>query len=225
MSSVSSPSPSPCAIDHLVVAARSLEAGTQYVCATLGVEPEHGGEHERMGTHNRLLKLGAALYLEVIAIDPAAPHPSRPRWFGLDRLAPDAPPRLVTWVARTNDIDASLAACAEVLGNAEEMRRGTLSWRITIPADGSLPFDGVMPSLIEWSSREHPATRLSASGCSLIELEARHNDAPRIEHALHAIGFAGPVSVARPARGQRASLAAIIDTGAGRRTLGGVFPE
>jgi hypothetical protein len=47
---------SQCAIDHLVVAAATLDAGAEYVRATLGVEPEVGGTHERMGTHNRLLR-------------------------------------------------------------------------------------------------------------------------------------------------------------------------
>jgi hypothetical protein len=46
-----------------------------------------------MGTHNRLLKLGEGFYLELIAIDPQAPPPGRPRWFGLDRLElPVRPP-------------------------------------------------------------------------------------------------------------------------------------
>src|SRR6185503_18775496 len=131
------------AIDHLVVVARSLEAGARYVCAILGIDPEAGGRHERMGTHNRLLKLDEALYLEVIAIDPDSAAPARERWFGLDRLAFGSEPRLVTWVARTGDIEASAARCGEDLGEIENMSRGAFDWRITIPRDGSLPFDGV----------------------------------------------------------------------------------
>jgi hypothetical protein len=55
-----------------------------------------------MGTHNRLLKLGAGRFLEVIAIDPEAPAPGRRRWFDLDapfmrqRLARG--PDLIHWV-------------------------------------------------------------------------------------------------------------------------------
>src|SRR6185503_14763543 len=97
------------AIDHLVVAASSLEAGARYVCAILGIEPEAGGKHERMGTHNRLLKLGEALYLEVIAIDPEGAPPTHARWFELDHFTPESEPRLVTWVARTRDIDTAAA--------------------------------------------------------------------------------------------------------------------
>src|SRR5713101_8875649 len=88
---------------------------------SLGIAPQAGGEHARMGTRNRLLKLGDSLYLEVISPDPAAPKPGRPRWFQLDELQADAPPRLATWVVRTSDIHATLAACSEPLGNVESI--------------------------------------------------------------------------------------------------------
>lgn len=38
----------------------------------------------QFGTHNRCLGMEDGIYLEVIAVDPEAPPPSRPRWFGLD---------------------------------------------------------------------------------------------------------------------------------------------
>ena len=75
-------------VDHLVIAAQSLDQGVQWCEATLGVTPRAGGEHPLMGTHNRLLRLSTPgyprAYLEIIAIDPACeaagPHPLvRPR--------------------------------------------------------------------------------------------------------------------------------------------------
>jgi TusA-related sulfurtransferase len=36
-----------------------------------------------MGTHNCLMQLGEAMFLEIIATDPAA-SPQRRRWFALD---------------------------------------------------------------------------------------------------------------------------------------------
>ena len=75
-------------IDHLVVVADSLDQGVAWCKATLGVVPGPGGKHAFMGTHNRLLNLSSpafpACYLEIIAIDPNALPPSRPRWFGMD---------------------------------------------------------------------------------------------------------------------------------------------
>ena len=66
--------------------------GGDYVRSVLGVAPGPGGAHARMGTHNLLLRLGESVFLEVIAPDPAAAPPGRPRWFGLDDVAA---PRLV----------------------------------------------------------------------------------------------------------------------------------
>ena len=67
------------AVDHLIVAAPSLDAGVAWCERTLGVTPGPGGQHPQMGTHNRLLKIASdaypQAYLEIIAIDPAAPHP------------------------------------------------------------------------------------------------------------------------------------------------------
>ena len=40
-------------LDHLVVAARDLDAGREYISEMLGVDVPIGGEHKMMGTHNR----------------------------------------------------------------------------------------------------------------------------------------------------------------------------
>ena len=55
------------ALDHLVVAAATLEQGVAWCEATLGVTPGPGGTHPTMGTHNRLLALGDALMGERLA--------------------------------------------------------------------------------------------------------------------------------------------------------------
>jgi hypothetical protein len=207
-----------CAIDHLVVIAPSLESGARYVRETLGVEPEPGGVHERMGTHNRLLRLGEALYVEVIAIDPDARAPDRPRWFGLDAMG-NASPHLATWVVRTDDIAAAAARCAVSLGPIETMTRGALDWRITIPADGSLPFDGIMPALIQWTTPQHPAARLNDRGLRLLGLEAQHARAEQIGRALAGLGVNDAITIAPAPPGERPSLSALIDTPAGTRVL------
>lgn len=74
-------------LDHLVVAARTLEEGAAYIERMLGVAMSPGGQHPQMGTHNRLLNLGGGVYLEVLAIDPQGIPPDRPRWFDLDSPA------------------------------------------------------------------------------------------------------------------------------------------
>jgi hypothetical protein len=71
-------------LDHLTVTAPTLDAGAHHVRRALGVRVEAGRDHPGMGTHNRLLSPGADSYLEIIAANPAARVPARPRWFGLD---------------------------------------------------------------------------------------------------------------------------------------------
>lgn len=185
-----------CHLDHITVTAPTLESGVEFVNMKLGVVPRPGGKHPRMGTHNCLLKLGDALFLEVIAPDPDAPRPRHPRWFELDAMAPDTAPKLAMWVARTPDIRASCAACPEPLGEIMPMSRGALDWLITIPADGSLPFDGCAPALIQWHANRHPASAMAESGCALAALEIGHPDADRLSRVLSEIGFEGKASIA-----------------------------
>ena len=160
-------------IDHLVVAARTLEEGAAWVEEQLGVATVPGGKHALMGTHNRLLRLGPRVYLEVIAIDPEASAPGRPRWFALDSPQMQSHlargPALIHWVARTGDIEA---AARESPGTVEILSasRGAYRWRIGIAPDGRLPAGGMSPTLIQWEGDHHPADALPDSGCTLVEL-------------------------------------------------------
>jgi hypothetical protein len=204
-------------IDHLAIAAPSLQAGSDALFAQLGLRAQAGGRHDRMGTHNLLLRLGGALYLEVIAVDPAAPAPARPRWFGLDALAPDAAPRLACWVARTDDIVG--AAAALPLGEVLPMSRGTLDWRITVPVDGSLPFGGAAPVLIQWDTAAHPAASLPDVGCTLVALELRHPEPARVQAVLDRLQLAEPGVALSLRAAPVPGLAARLRTPQGLRSL------
>lgn len=206
-------------LDHITVTAFSLEAGAAFVREALGVSPQIGGEHPRMSTHNLLLRLGDSMFLEVIAPNPAVPAPSRPRWFALDSLGHRSPPSLSTWVVRTTDIRAAADAATEPLGDVEPMSRGALDWLITIPADGSVPLDGVSPALIEWHTDVHPASRLDDQGLCLAGLDIFHPNPDRVSRLLASLELGTPVCVHEAPPGARAHLVAHIDTPQGRRTL------
>ncbi len=62
-------------LDHLVVAAKGLRQGVEYIRKELGVDMPFGGEHPKIGTHNHLIQLGDDVFLEVIAINPDLPAP------------------------------------------------------------------------------------------------------------------------------------------------------
>jgi hypothetical protein len=168
-------------VDHLVVACEALEAGAAALEQALGVSLAPGGRHDAFGTHNRLLSLGPETYLELIAIDPEAAPPDRPRWFDLDRFA--GAPRLVHWVARVPDLAAAEPAAAG-LDDIRDLSRGPYRWRFAGTRSGRLPADGIHPALIEWRSALPPAA-LPDAGCRLSRLVLRHHD-PECRAALPA---------------------------------------
>ena len=151
-----------CAFDHVAIATRDLDEGAEWLRARLGVAPEPGGKHPQMGTQNRLLSLGPGEYLELIAIDPAAPAPDRPRWFGLDGF--DGPPRVAGWVIRQSPLTAPRGTT--ILAAS----RGRLRWRITVPDGGQMPHDGAAPMRIDWGGGPHPSDTLPDHGIRLARL-------------------------------------------------------
>ncbi|MDT8327135.1 MAG: VOC family protein [Roseovarius sp.] len=158
-------------LDHLAVAAESLEGGCDWVEDRLGLRLQPGGRHAYFGTHNLLLGLEDGIYLEVIAIDPGAEAPAYPRWFDLDCFS--GAPRLSTWICQVDDL-AGLVARYPEAGCPVALARGDLCWRMAVPGDGVLPFDGVFPALIEWDGRAHPSAVLPASGARLERLIVTH---------------------------------------------------
>ena len=174
-------------LDHLVVAARSLQEGADWCEATFGIAPGPGGQHPLMGTHNRLLRLGgtgfARSYLEIIAIDPQAAAPGRARWFGLDTPAVQQAlahgPQLLHWVARTGNLDMhrwGLVASGFDPGPSLAAERptpaGLLRWRIVVPDDGRPRCGGALPTIIEWPDI-HPTDHMPDSGLVLQSLQVR----------------------------------------------------
>lgn len=167
--------------DHLAVSATGLSQGVDVVEQALGVALAPGGTHALMSTHNRLLGLGD-IYLEVIAIDPAAPKPPHPRWFDLDNFT--GIPRITNWIVACDDLDAALAALPQGVGAPVDLERGDLRWRMAVPGDGRLPYGNAHPALIQWQGAPHPAQRLPDMGVRLDVLEIATPDAGPLNTAL-----------------------------------------
>jgi len=210
-------------LDHIVIGAKTLDEGVDWVEQQLGARPSPGGQHVSMGTHNALLRLGARSYLEVIAIDPEGVAPVRPRWFALDEPEMQAllaaGPRLITWAVRSESL---ASACARVpdLGEILSMSRGDFHWKIAVPETGSLAWGGILPTAIQWVSSEdgavhHPCDVLEDSGCELVRLQLWHPAAvlgtSGIMGMFRELKIMGPVDLAPGPK----VLAATIRTPAG----------
>ncbi len=208
-------------LDHLVVIAPTLEAGARHVRDRLGIDMDPGGRHPEMGTHNLLLRLGAGAFLEVIAVDPDAERPDRPRWFGLDdtkglRAAWDEGRRLGAWVARTTRLDDLLAREAALLGESIRVSRGERSWRFALCPDGALPAGGAVPPVIDWGARGNPAAGMPDRGASLLSFVIEHPEPDRVRQLYARLGIADPPEV-RP--GERLRYRAVIGTRSGAHVL------
>jgi hypothetical protein len=197
-------------LDHLVVAAATLEQGEAFLAERTGARAVRGGKHPLMGTHNSLLKLDARTYIEIIAVDPEASPPARPRWFALDtpamRAALAESPRLIHWAVRCDDIDTVRAACRVDPGPAQQATRAGLRWRITIPVDGSLPAGGVLPTLIAWEGAAHPTDTLPESGLRLATLAAAHPAPAMVREALGVMGLSDVLRVTYEATPRLAAM-------------------
>jgi Glyoxalase-like domain len=165
-------------VDHLVVAARTLQEGVAWCEATLSITPGAGGEHPLFGTHNRLFRIATVnyprAYFEIIAINSEATRAmntpangqkssQNKRWFDLDspalQEAIKSSPRLVHFVANTSDVSKACAALQALgidRGSAVQASRmtvaGLLQWQITVRPDGQRLFNGGLPTLIQWGA-------------------------------------------------------------------------
>ena len=210
-------------LDHIVIAAHSLEQGVDYIRTELGIDIPKGGFHTTMGTHNHLMQLGNEAYLELIAIDPDAEIPAHPRWFGLDEgLMRDSirhSPRLITWVMNTPDIQNVKQAANFDIGTPTELQRNDLRWQISLTDDGRLLANGLLPYVIQWQSQLHPSNGMADTGCRLQSLIIHHNRIAWIREKLSSIGAENLVEFDELSDSQAPYLSASIETPTGVKTL------
>ena len=165
-------------IDHFAIGCSSLQAGVASLKNSLGVEVPQGSKHDMMSTHNCVMQSGNESFLELIAVDPDAPAPDCTRWFTLDdpktttRLAER--PRALCWVVSTDNLDETIDSSPVDLGEIVTFVRGDRSWRLTVPADGHLPENALLPAFIEWSPGPHPSSGQQDLGVTLQRVILTH---------------------------------------------------
>jgi hypothetical protein len=208
-------------LDHLTVIAPSLAEGVLHVRNCLGLDVPFGQRHVYMGTYNHLLQLGDSVYLEIVALDPEAEAPDRPRWFGLDdqskvRRDWDDGRRLRGWVARSDAIDAVMAGREDIFGEKVALPAVNPSFDFSIPTDGSLPLDGAAPSIIDRRGRARSMTTIADLGARLISVTLEHPDPAAVKTLYHALKLERPPEVRN---GPRLRYRAQIETRAGLMEL------
>ena len=140
-------------IDHLVVGSNCLEDGTYYIENLLDLKLSSIDYHKKMGTHNRVIKLGD-LYLEVIAIDPDSKVEIKNTFFGLDKSFVKKKillkPRLISFV-----ISSTMNISSKFYPNKTYIERNKYKWNFMNPNQNILekdlfPYSDSFPSIIHW---------------------------------------------------------------------------
>ena len=175
-------------IDHIVIGAANLISGAKILETKLCTKFSPGGEHMIMGTHNKLLKLQSNIYLEVIANNPNVSKPSRLRWFSLDESSIKEKikksPRLLCWVLEVDNIEDTVKKCGYNPGEVLQLSRDELTWKVTVPSNGKLVENGVLPVLIEWPNNQHPSKKLNNSKVSINKISLFHPEPYKIKSII-----------------------------------------
>ena len=190
-------------IDHIVIGAADLEKATKSIEQFIKADFSSGGKHPLMATHNRLIKLQNSIYMEVISIDPGVTMPQssghKKRWFSLDSRSTkrrlSLAPQPLCWVAAVDNVEQAVSHCGYNPGKIIEVTRDDLRWRLTVPENGKLSFDGVLPILIEWPNGKNPAERMPESNVCLQQLTLFHSNPKKIKGILSKLNILGPINI------------------------------
>jgi hypothetical protein len=166
-------------VDHVIVGISDLQRGIEELERLTGVRAVFGGAHPGRGTHNALMSLGGAQYLEILAPNPED-QGSTP-WIGeLGSLTSLTP---VGWAARSRDLAAlqqSLKSqgveTGQIRPGARNRPDGTrIAWK-TLDLRAPSP---LLPFFIEWEPGGAHPSETSPQGCRLTGF-VLHDPAPDV---------------------------------------------
>ena len=162
-------------IDHIVVGAKNLKEGADYIENLLKSKLSPESKHNLMGTHNKVIKIGDDCYLEVLAIDPHANSIKTDRWFNLDNPKVtnelSSLPRLLGYVV---NFDKKLINKKYLPFFVVE--RDQFKWKFAMPNPineekfPGINNNGIMPNYIKWLTNK-PLTNMPESNFKLETIE------------------------------------------------------
>lgn len=147
-------------IDHIVLAATSLDKAKSQWHARTGLRAVNGGRHPGVGTQNALCGLAEGTYVELLAVDPTQP----------DHRQPNLPAELSPfhWAVAVDDLTAleeildrrGVSHTGAINMSRETTTGETLRWRLLFALRDSA--GGGMPFFIDWLNSEHPSANLGS---------------------------------------------------------------
>lgn len=203
-------------LDHIVYAVHDLEKAMQEVSKRLGVPVVYGGQHKSEGTHNALVNLGNACYLELLAIDKSNTEFSGNRWMGIDLLNKA---QVTRWAIKSDDLQKDTAILKKAHSNMGVIKGGsrkktdgtTLTWALAMPL--AKPLVEVLPFMVDWKNSVHPTESLPKL-CTLVGLQATHPQPESVWPTLEALGVELDLK-----KGEQIGLKIVIDAPNGRVVL------
>ncbi|MGE0127437.1 MAG: VOC family protein [Blastocatellales bacterium] len=207
--------PAKAAVDHFILGAADLDQAVAWFEKTTGVKPIIGGVHPGRGTRNALVALGGRQYLEILAPDAAQQGVSMK--YDLKSLIT---PRLIHWVAVTNDINSvvekSRSAGLSPVGPREGSRARPdgrmLKWSsLDVVSNERVT---LIPFFIQWAADSLHPSQDSPKGCELQSFEMEHANPASVAEMLRKLGIEPKI-----ARGAEVRLRATLKTPKGKVEL------
>ena len=141
-----------------------------------------------MGAQNQRLKWQWDAELGMNGENGSVDNQSRHRWGSCDERSTKEnikhSPRALCWVLEVDNIENTVKKCGYNPGEILQISRGELTWKITVPSNGGLADNGVLPALIEWPSDQHPSKKLTNSKVSIIKLSLFHPESYKIKNII-----------------------------------------
>lgn len=163
-------------VDHILYAGPNLDSLVKEVAQESGTQPIMGGEHSDLGTHNAILPLQDATYLELIAPDPKSHVKGGAEVLGIGKLSK---PKIVAWAVRVRAFDKTyarfIASGIKVSPILEGSRRGSdgklSQWRYFYVTDERFSeVPRMNPFFISYTN----SRKTSRPQCQLASLKGTH---------------------------------------------------
>ena len=147
--------------------------------------------------------------------------PGRPRWFGLDnqeqvRSDWDNGRRLRGWVANTTEINFLISAHGDIFGDKVALPPANPAFAFAIPEDGSLPFDGAAPSIIDHQGDPTSMAEIPDLCARFVSFSLEHPDPATIEVLYRELSIDHPPVIVQ---GPKLRYRAQIETPSGLKQL------